>query len=268
MSELRYQIVVEAKDGPQAVNGTAEFEQGAVRIACEVPEGLIRSVLAEVTIEIENDEKIFMNGYQTWTHSPEFSPSDKQQTYGRNLPRSLKDKYHLDSYGDLFFQDYPKTFGKFTGYSWCYFRNGENFRLVASLDERQGYTVFKFDALKDSLVIERDCRGVKCGGELKAFDLFYAEGAEDEVFGAWFKAMGVKPRTPKKLAGYCSWYNRYDKIDEKCILSDLEGAAKVLRPGDLFQIDDGWQEAVGDWLRIRKDRLEMVEYANTFLPSL
>ncbi len=254
MSELRYQVVIEAKDGPAAINDVADLEKGPMHISCDVPEGLLRSVLAEVEIEIENDEKIFMNGYQTWTHSPEFSASDRQRTYGRDLPRFLKDKYHLDSYGDLFFQNYPKTFGKFTGYSWCYFRSGDVFRLVASLDETLGYTVFKFDALKDSLVIERDCHGVKCGGELKAFDLFYAEGTEDEVFDAWFAAMGVKPRTTEKLAGYCSWYNRYDKIDEKCMLSDLEGACRVLRPGDLFQIDDGWQEAVGDWLRIRKDR--------------
>ena len=254
MSELRYQVVVEAKDGPQAVSGTAEFAQGPLNIACEAPEGLIRSVLAEVEIDIDNDEKIFVNGYQTWTHSPEFSPSDRQYTYGRNIPQFLKDKFHLDNYGDGFFQDYPKAFGKFKGYSWCYFRKGDFFRLVASLDESLGYTVFSFDALKDSLVIERDCRGVKCGGTLKAFDLFYAEGTEDEVFGAWFDAMGIKPRTPRKLAGYCSWYNRYDKIDEQCMLSDLEGAAKVLRPGDLFQIDDGWQQSVGDWLNVRQDR--------------
>ena len=254
MSELRYQVVVEAKDGPQAINGTAELAQGPLNIACEAPEGFLRSVLAEVEIDIDNDEKIFVNGYQTWTHSPEFDPSDRQRTYGRNIPQFLKDKFHLDSYGDVFFQDYPRTFGKFTGYSWCYFRNGDRFRLVASLDETLGYTVFKFDALKDSLVIERDCRGVKCGGTLKAFDLFYAEGTEDEVFDAWFAAMDLKPRTTKKLAGYCSWYNRYDKIDEAAILEDLAGAERVLRPGDLFQIDDGWQEAVGDWLRIKQDK--------------
>lgn len=60
--------------------------------------------------------------------------------------------------------------------------------------------------------------------------------------------MGVKPRTTEKLAGYSSWYNRYQNIDEGSILSDLEGCAKLLKSGDLFQIDDGWQPYVGDWL--------------------
>ena len=254
MSDFNYQIVIEGKDGPTAISGSAELAQGPLKVVCEAPEGLLRCVKGEVEVCIDSDEKIFVNGYQTWTHSPEFGPSDHQRLYGRKLPRFLIEKYHLESYGDLFFQDYTDKFGHFTGYSWCYFRKGDAYRLVASLDERPGYTVFRYNALKDQLVIERDCRGVKCGGPFHAFDLFYAEGTEDEVFDAWFAAMDMKPRTSEKLAGYCSWYNRYDKIDEKCILSDLEGAAKVLRPGDLFQIDDGWQEAVGDWLRVRQDR--------------
>ena len=254
MNKINYQVVVEAKDGPAAINGTAELAHGPLNIVCEAPEGHLRCVKAAVGISIDPKDKIFVNGYQTWTHSPEFAPSETQKLYGRKLPRFLKDKYYLDNYGDVFFQDYPETFGKFLGYSWAYIRSGDVFRLFASLDERPGYTVFKFDAMKDQLVIERDCRGVKCGGPFRAFDLFYAEGAEEEVFSAWFSAMGLKPRTTEKLAGYTSWYNRFDKIDEKCILSDLEGAAKVLRPGDLFQIDDGWQHAVGDWLEVREDR--------------
>ena len=254
MSKLNYQVVVEAADGPSAVNGSEEFGNGPLHVVCSVPEGRLRCVKAEVEAVIDPQDKIFVNGYQTWTHSPEFSPSDTQKLFGRKLPRFLKEKYHLESYGDVFFQDYPESFGKFLGYSWAYIRSGEVFRLYASLDERPGYTVLKFDALKDRLVIERDCRGVKCGGQLHTFDLFFAQGSEDEVFDAWFEALGIKPRTTQKLAGYTSWYNRFDKIDEQCILSDLEGAARVLRPGDLFQIDDGWQHAVGDWLDVRKDR--------------
>lgn len=56
-----------------------------------------------------------------------------------------------------------------------------------------------------------------------------------------------RPRAPK-IAGYSSWYNRYEDIDEATIREDLDGCQKILRPGDLFQIDDGWEKAVGDWL--------------------
>ena len=73
-------------------------------------------------------------------------------------------------------------------------------------------------------------------------------GGETEVFDGWFQAMGIKPRTEKKLAGYSSWYNRYQDITEDTIREDLTGCCSLLCPGDLFQIDDGWEPKVGDWL--------------------
>jgi len=75
-----------------------------------------------------------------------------------------------------------------------------------------------------------------------------AEGGETEVFDGWFQAMGIKPRTEKKLAGYSSWYNRYQDITEDTIREDLTGCRSLLCLGDLFQIDDGWEPEVGDWL--------------------
>ena len=57
--------------------------------------------------------------------------------------------------------------------------------------------------------------------------------------------------------GYASWYNHYTNIDESTILSDLNGlihtdnliTVRYLREGQpvVFQIDDGWEIAVGDW---------------------
>ncbi len=78
-------------------------------------------------------------------------------------------------------------------------------------------------------------------------DLFFAEGGETEVFDGWFRAMGIRPRTEKKLAGYSSWYNRYQDITEDTI-RERTGCRSLLCPGDLFQIDDGWEPKVGDWL--------------------
>ena len=53
-----------------------------------------------------------------------------------------------------------------------------------------------------ALRIERDCAGVRHnGGAFAAFDLFFAEGTEDEVFDAWFAALGCRARTGKKAGG-------------------------------------------------------------------
>jgi alpha-galactosidase len=57
--------------------------------------------------------------------------------------------------------------------------------------------------------------------------------------------------------GYESWYNHYTRINEALILEDLESLGKTenllklryLDRGEtfVFQIDDGWERAVGDW---------------------
>ena len=59
--------------------------------------------------------------------------TDVQKTYGKKLPKALKDRFHLDSYGDLFFRKYTEKPGAFIGYSYCYIRKGDLFRLFASI---------------------------------------------------------------------------------------------------------------------------------------
>ena len=244
--ELIFSVALALNDGPYAAVGKQTLECGENHVCLTLPEGAMRSVTAELPLSIADGEKIFMNGYQTWTYCPEYDA--KSHIRGlHGLPKMLIRHYSLDRYGDYNFVDYPNRRGVTHGVSYCYFRLGEHYRLFASLDETPGYTLFQYDAKRETLLLVRDCEGVRCTGDFHVFDLFYAEGGEDEVFDAWFRALNVQPRTMKKLAGYSSWYNRYDKIDQTAILSDLSGCKTLFRPGDLFQIDDGWEQAVGDW---------------------
>ena len=242
MAQLCY--TVELQSG-ERFEGCAEA-RGEVRAVLPL-HGVLRAVTARMKLALGADEKIFMNGFQTWSYCPEYTRADRIRSL-RRLPRKGVEHYGLDRYGDYYFVDYPDRPGLTHGESWCYFRRGERFRLIASLDEAPGYTLFSFDAERGELTIERDCAGLAVDGEYHALDLFFAEGCEAEVFDAWFAAMGVRCRTQEKMAGYSSWYNRYEDISEASIREDLEGCAKVLSPGDLFQIDDGWEENVGDWL--------------------
>ena len=255
-NQIKYAIEVKCADGPEIRDGVFDIEwsepQPGLRTATVIaaprlPEGSI--VSAEVLMRVwdTRDSHIFMNGYQTWTYCPEYTKKSAIAPH-KPLPRSAVDRFRLDRYGDYNFVEYPNRRGLTHGFSYCYFRRGGRYRLLASLDERPGYTIFRYDANKGVLSVERDCEGVRCGGEFHAFDLFYAEGTEDEVFDAWFAALGIRPRTAEKIAGYSSWYNRYQDINEQSIYDDLAGCAEMLEPGDLFQIDDGWEPFVGDWL--------------------
>ena len=246
---LEYTIRYYRGHGPEELKGFLELKPGANIIAPELPAGKLYKVEASVQRPgTDHRERIFMNGYQTWTYCPEYGRRDKIRDL-KHLPRFIVEQKGLDAYGDYYFADYPNKRGFTHGESWCYFRTGEQFELFASLDERPGYTMFAYDAHRGLLTLERDCKGVRhAGGAFHAFDLFYAVGREDAVFDGWFAALGVKPRTTEKLTGYSSWYNRYQNISEQTILDDLRGCAEVLQPGDLFQIDDGYEPYVGDWL--------------------
>ena len=221
---------------------------GALHLSADLPAGTLKTVRAELPWTMEADERLFMNGYQTWTYSPELDRNGKLRGTD-HIPGFLRKKYAFDRYGDYHFAPYGHQKGQSHGFSYCYFRKGTQFRLVASLDETPGYTILRYDSGKALLTLERDCAGVEHpGGSFPLLDLFFAEGGETEVFDGWFQAMGIKPRTEKKLAGYSSWYNRYQDITEDTIREDLTGCRSLLCPGDLFQIDDGWEPKVGDWL--------------------
>jgi len=244
MNDLNWRV--ELEDG-RVFTGMERVEQGPARIRCLLPEGKLRSVTGEMALPAEEDERVFVNGFQSWSYSPEYTRREKLRGLS-HLPKAGVRHFGLDRYGDNYFVPYPEKKGVFHGETWAYLRRGETFRLVASLDEKPGYTLIRYDFRRGRLTLERDCAGVRCGGTFDVFDLFFAAGSEDEVFDAWFEAMGVSPRTREPIAGYSSWYNRYEDINEECIRSDLEHCAELLEPGDLFQIDDGWEPGVGDWL--------------------
>ena len=189
-------------------------------------------------------DKLFFNGYQSWTTSHEVSPMDVIEPI-KPFFRIAGKPWGTTRYGDEFFIDYPAKAGCFHGFTYMYRRRGNTYTLFGSTDETNGYTIFYYDS------VMRRLRVVKDGGFARKYDrsvrIVCYEGTMDEVFDAWFKASGIECRKAKPLAGYSSWYNRFDKITDETITEDLNGCAEVLQPGDLFQIDDGWQRAVGDW---------------------
>ena len=226
-------------------SGSQNFIPGKNILTVPVAKGEVFTRV-EAEILIPPSPKMFFNGYQSWTHCPEYKASDLIHGLER-MPKLLFKILALDHFSDYHFVDYPYKKGHFHGFSYCYFRDGDHYKLISSLDEHPGYTIFRYDAESCLLKLERDCIGVAAKEEeFHAFDLFYTEGDENEVFDQWFNAMDLH-NSPPKIKGYTSWYNRYQRINEKNILKDLEGAQKICSNGDLFQIDDGWETAVGDW---------------------
>ncbi|RJQ10173.1 MAG: alpha-galactosidase [Bacillota bacterium] len=75
------------------------------------------------------------------------------------------------------------------------------------------------------------------------------EALADETGRRARKAAG-EPGPPPVPTGWCTWYHYFHGISEESVLADLQGLARLrlTLPLDLFQVDDGYQAAVGNWL--------------------
>jgi len=189
---------------------------------------------------------VFCNGYQSWTDSREFSPVERMPDLAAPA-KWLGLKY----YGDYTFAGYPGEKGLFHSYTYCYVRDGDELSFAGSLNENSGFTVFEIDAGRGTITIEKDCSGRAVAGKYHAFSLFMAMGKEEKVFNGYFDAMKITGGKAPLCTGWTSWYNYYTGITEKIILDNLNACSTAKIPMDIFQIDDGYQKAVGDWLDIK-----------------
>ena len=198
-------------------------------------------------------EQIFMNGYQSWTDSHEHTVLEKEPAISP-LASGMVEKYYLDRYGDVNFTMKPKGTGQFHGFTYCYFRDGERYRFLGSLSERAGFTVFYYNGGSQQMTIEKDCLGLRISEEWNAFDLVELSGTEDQVFDLYFEKMNIKKPAGGPMTGYTSWYNHYQNISEQIIMENLEHVHEMGQNFDVFQIDDGYQTYVGDWLEVNRDK--------------
>lgn len=199
--------------------------------------------------EYEKNEKFFVNGYQSWTTSGEMSSED---IYRGTTPLAGVTKYTKDmaiTSGDYAFTRYEPRPGFFHSFTYTYLRRGDEFELFGSLSERNGYTVFYSDMEKHIFSVEKDVEGLTISEPYEMFDIVRVVGGYDEVFDKYFAAMSLPAKKRvDRLTGYTSWYNYFQKIDENIILRDLKGLSRARESVNIFQIDDGYEPFVGDWL--------------------
>ncbi len=108
--------------------------------------------------------------------------------------------------------------------------------------------VLLLGALELAARVEADAQGLEGGYEEGAGDWFVAFGSEAEVFGAYAERLAERFGRRAAAAAprlWSSWYGFYRDISENALLEVLDGLRGLAF--DAFQIDDGWQRAIGDW---------------------
>ncbi|MCR4562030.1 MAG: alpha-galactosidase [Bacilli bacterium] len=192
-------------------------------------------------LNINKNDLFLTNGYQSWTDTKERSLNEKEKNIAR-IPKLIVNKFKIDKYGDGYFYRYAKR--RLHGYDLFYIKGKTPF-FSFNNNYKLAYLIYEVDKRNKVLNLISDVRGlsIKAGESLVLFDLkvfdSYEKGIEE--FQKKFNVEG------KKIFGYTSWYNYYQDINEEIILRDLEALDGRF---DLFQIDDGYETFVGDWLDV------------------
>lgn len=208
------------------------------------------SSLIDIPHTYSKNESIFLNGFQSWTDSREFNINENVKSIDK-LPKSILEKYHFKEYGDEYFKEYKKHV--LHGYTFSYIRNNKNNEslLIGSFNENNAYLIINHMIKKNLIRLESDIKGRVINKEFILFDYITLKGNYLKISREYLS--NFKPSsTYSSLRGYTSWYNHYQNINEKIILENLDAIDSSNY--DLFQIDDGSETYVGDWLDIDKNK--------------
>ena len=191
---------------------------------------------------IDKKDLYFLNGYQSWSRARFDHPTMKE---GLGMRRNVIPG--VNPYGDYDF--YKRKNDRL--HSWDIFYSvGNNELFIINNNYRHTFLIIEILKKENRINLIADVNGklLKEGEEFKLYnyDLYhsYQEGLEA------FKRKFPRRNLPK-LFGYTSWYNYFQNINEEIILRDLSSIDKRF---DLFQIDDGYETFVGDWLDIDKKK--------------
>lgn len=195
-----------------------------------------------------DNETIFCNGFQSWSESREFHQKERMEKLRKVAYPIMK------NYGDTHLDLVERGAGIFHSWTYSYLRqHAFKMQFVGSLNEQTGFTLIQYSTDKQSVVIDKECQGMKLTHSFPVLDLIILEGDDTAVFDAYFEKMDIKKTTAKPATGWTSWYNYYTNISEDIILKNLNAFAEKDAKIDFFQIDDGWQKDVGDWLNVKNN---------------
>ncbi len=206
----------------------------------------IKSCYLELPWQGDQADWLLCNGFQSWTESYWRHPQD----YIPQLRRIAQPL--MGYYGDYHIPWISRKKGHLHSWSWTEWRVKDATPiLLASLNETTAFTCFQWQQAHNRLKVESDCRGWEITEPVVLLDFLVLEGAVKEVYDAWASALEMPALRAQPARGWTSWYQHYTNISEQVISDNLKAFQGREQPLDYFQIDDGYQTAVGDWLSIK-----------------
>jgi len=203
------------------------------------------------------DLKMLSNGFQSWSQAREFDSNSRIQKIRSTI--AWYTQFHLQ--GDYPFFEHSGEKGHIHSSSYTHFRDVKNnFTFLGSLAEDSGYTYFKSDYNANTLTIHKDAEGkvIKPNQEIDLIKVLILHGTDQEseiwdTYASYFKderTISGNENPKRHVNGWTSWYYYYGDVTEEIVQTNLDAIIKYKYPINIFQIDDGYQTAIGDWLSV------------------
>ena len=197
------------------------------------------------------------NGYQSWSTVRSYTPKDKPlrpwlqlvslaNSNLANLPSNIPGIFSSEMYtvitnrgtDDAFLVGQGPPFDQF-----FYIRLN-----LYEKETRESHFELTFDFGRQM---------VMPGESVRLGEIHIARGRTQQLLHRYFREIrdsGASRHREKNVTGWCSWYYYYTKISPAIIEKNIEALKRARDEKgagiDFVQIDDGYQQAVGDWLKL------------------
>ena len=202
----------------------------------------------EIPFKLNKEDVYFLNGYQSWTDTKEFHLKERLRNIKKS-PHLIVKKFGMDKYGDSTFYKY--SINRLHGYD-VFYSKGKYESFIYNLNYKNAYLLIELiKNKKDKIYLTSMLEGItlKKDEEIKIFDYHFFSSVI-EGLSSFYKDFPLLEKK-EKIFGYTSWYNYYQNINEDIILRDLDALDSRF---NVFQIDDGYETFVGDWLDVDKKK--------------
>ncbi|WP_062202268.1 glycoside hydrolase family 36 protein [Demequina salsinemoris] len=232
--------------------GARGFDEGDGELWVDVtagPEGLeLDHLVIEFPARVREGDLAWLNGYQSWSQS-EVRPLEARRKRLNRVGRLWK----LQQMGDLGIAPERRDLEAECSHEVLAVQADGVARLWGSRVGSDVFTILEVHgAAQDDASIRAivDVAGwrIAPGGTARVAWLESRTGTSAPALLRAWAATTSTPRPAPPVTGWTSWYRYYGDIDAESLLGEIETLAESDIRFDVFQIDDGFQTHVGDWL--------------------
>jgi alpha-galactosidase len=222
-----------------------------VELTLHVKEAVLLNTLELKINCVENPVKAMLcNGFQTWSGSKYYNVEEDIPKL-RKIARPLF-KY----YGDYYIKSAYINSKHLHSWTYTSLQTQKDLKEIglSSNNDQLAFTLFSYCKKTDQLIISKELSDFPIKNSFPLFDLNISPEQGISKHKTWDNNHQY-PKLNQKSSlqtAWTSWYKYQQNISAKTLHKEIESISEENKP-DLFQIDDGYQKHIGDWLEFKED---------------